>query len=68
MKRWIILAGFLLVARVAFVVALVAGCTASPHRGEASWTLQGQTSLPGCPGQHATRVDIDGQSYFLECY
>jgi hypothetical protein len=68
MKRWIALAGVLLGIRIALALILIAGCAVSPHHGEASWTLQGQTSLPGCPGQHATRVDIDGQSYFLECY
>lgn len=37
------------------------------HYGEASWTLQGETSHLDCPGQHPWYVESDGHSFFMGC-
>lgn len=37
------------------------------HTNEASWTLQGQTSLLDCPGQHRWYVTVDDHDYFMGC-
>jgi len=37
------------------------------HTGEASWTLQGQTSLLDCPRQRPWYVEIDGTQFFMGC-
>ena len=31
------------------------------------YSIQGLYSQIHCPGQHEMRVEVDGQSYFLEC-
>lgn len=37
------------------------------HYGEASWTLQGETSHLDCPGQHAWFVEASGTQFFMGC-
>lgn len=40
----------------------------SPHAGEASWTLQGETSHLDCPGAHPWFVEVEGTRFFMGCY
>lgn len=39
----------------------------SKHKGEASWTLQGETSHLDCPGQRPWYVESDGHRFFMGC-
>lgn len=32
------------------------------------YSIQGLYSKPGCPGQRVETVEVDGRSYFLECF
>ena len=41
--------------------------TIPKHAGEASWTLQGETSHLDCPGQHAWYVEAEETLFFMGC-
>lgn len=64
------LAGLVFVVFIAVGLVLMAlnSCTTALHAGEASWTLQGEHSHLGCPGQYVETVEVDDQTYFLGCY
>lgn len=53
------------------LLVLMSGCATHPlpHRQEAETKAfqQGWSSQLDCAGQQIVRVDIDDQSYFLEC-
>lgn len=54
----------------ASLLLLLAGCASQglPHRQ--TWELysiQGEYSYIGCPGQYTETMEIDGHSFFLGC-
>ncbi len=64
------LAGLIFVAFITLGVVLMLLNSCSPvskHKGEASWTLQGETSHLDCPGQRPWYVESDGHSFFMGC-
>lgn len=68
MRHWLlsICAG---IAFWALVIWLVVSSVAHHrHEGEASWTLQGEHSHLGCPGQYVETVQADNQTFFLGCF
>lgn len=67
MSRYAWLIFFVFILLGSLLMALNS-CAVRRHEGEASWTLQGEHSHLGCPGQYVETVQMDNQTFFLGCF